>query len=117
MIVLVTGSRETKRVIAVNDRLDAVHASEPITLLIHGACRGLDLICEQWAKANEVDYFGMPAKWRKMGKRAGPVRNRAMCCPYGIVPQKLLAFPGNVGTADMVKAATERGIPVERVTL
>lgn len=77
-------------------------------VLIHGACcdeqgrlRGVDAWAERWAIRNEIDYFGMPARWKKEGgKKAGPKRQerQANICDC------LVAFRGGVGTEETVKA-------------
>lgn len=81
--------------------LDRYHAEHPITLLGHGAARGVDSIAEHWAKTREVPYLGCPARWTAWGRKAGPIRNSALV--KLVQPQVCLAFPCGDGTADMVR--------------
>jgi len=90
-------------------------------VLVHGNCRGADQTAENMAdliNAVEEDNGGDPesitferhrADWKTHGKRAGPLRNRHMAS-LGAVG--CVAFPGQRGTADMVRTAQEHGIPV-----
>ena len=110
--ILVCGGREYDDRDFVYRILDAVHRKQPISEIIHGACHkgGADILAEDWAKSRQVNYRGIPAKWGKLGKRAGRIRNKEMldaASPSGVV-----AFPGGDGTADMVKQARDRGISV-----
>jgi predicted Rossmann-fold nucleotide-binding protein len=113
--VLVCGSRDAKRYGDVAAKLDEIHAKTPITLVIHGAQRGVDLFAEQWAKSREVPYLGVPARWTDEGRAAGPRRNRRMIEPWVILADQVVAFPGGIGTADMKQAAREAGFHVEEV--
>lgn len=50
--------------------------------IIHGDCpTGADQVVDRWARRREGDGVTvetLPADWRTLGKRAGPVRNKAM---------------------------------------
>lgn len=48
-------------------------------ILIHGGARGIDAIAASWARSHEVTVEAFPADWDAYGKRAGPLRNQAMC--------------------------------------
>ena len=47
-------------------------------LVIHGGCRGADLMAGDWAVSRGVPVLPFPADWERLGKRAGPVRNQQM---------------------------------------
>lgn len=84
-------------------------------LVVHGACDGPDLMSEEWAKINHVDYHGMPAKWRlntRSDKSAGFKRNQRMLETYP--GELLLAFPlGEAkGTRDCIARAEKLGHPI-----
>lgn len=105
MIVLVCGGREynnRKKVYEILDNvlLDNINAD---LLLIHGACHkgGADILAEDWAKSRQVDYVGIPAKWKKYGKSAGYRRNESMLHRWK--PSLIIAFPGGSGTKNMVE--------------
>jgi hypothetical protein len=110
MIVVVTGGRDYADAETVNRVLSEVHAEYEIDLLVHGAASGADSLADGWAKANNVRSCPCPADWSRLGRRAGPVRNRYMLDAFK--PDLVVAFPGGAGTADCVRAAEERGIRV-----
>lgn len=119
-VVLVTGGRTYRDRQAVFSALDELHHETPIVLVIHGAAKGADLLAEAWAKDRERSYRGCPARWKAHGKAAGPLRNRLMAMLLVSYRDrgeqiKCLAFPGGVGTANMVKLCEEQGILVRRV--
>ncbi len=113
MRLLVTGGRRFTDRAAVDDMLDRAHAYRPITLLIHGAARGADSLAQDWAHRRGVPDLPFPIaeeEWDAIGPAAGPRRNSRMLIEGK--PDGVLAFPGNRGTADMVKQADRAGVPV-----
>lgn len=107
--VIVCGGRAYSNRRLVFSTLDAIHAEREITLLIHGDCYrektphlGADQFALAWARARYVPHLGVPAKWKKLGKRAGPERNGRMLLTN---PHVVVAFPGGDGTADMLRQA------------
>ena len=81
--------------------------------IIEGKCRGADLIAEHTAKLNGVPYQGFPAEWKRLGKRAGPIRNEQM-----IVEGRAdgcIAFHDNIflskGTKNMIDTAARYQVP------
>jgi hypothetical protein len=115
-IVIVTGSRRWPSYLPVWAVLDA-HAP---TLVVHGACIGVDGMAESWCKGREVDYHGMPARWTgqtrdrsRLDRGAGHARNRRMLLAY---PGALvLAFPlgASPGTRGCIRMALEHSHPVK----
>lgn len=85
----------------------------PITI-INGAAKGADNIATDWAVVNRTGLKEYPADWDKHGKAAGYIRNKQMLDEGK--PDLVIAFPGGVGTANMVKLAREAGIEVREVT-
>lgn len=110
MILLVTGGRNYDDAEAVDDVLDALHAARPIELLVTGGATGADRLAEAWARRSNVAVSVHPADWKRHGRAAGPIRNRAML--RDCKPSMVIAFPGGKGTADMVRAAREYGCDV-----
>jgi hypothetical protein len=113
MILAATGGRNFEDRSAVDRALDVIHDRTPIRLLVHGACpTGVDEFARAWAVRRGVEHTGQTyrANWRKHGKAAGPIRNRAMLATEH--PDVLLAFQGGSGTADCVRAALALGIRV-----
>jgi hypothetical protein len=52
---------------------------------------------------NYVPVIEFPANWKVYGRAAGPIRNMKMLLEGK--PDLVVAFPGGIGTADMVKKA------------
>lgn len=82
------------------------------TEIIHGACRGADILAGEEARKLGLVVREFPANWN-MGPSAGPIRNRKMLDES---PDFVIAFHPNIktskGTADTVREATRRGIKV-----
>lgn len=110
MRVLVTGGRDFNDLALLEMTLDAIHATNVIAVLIHGAASGADSLAGEWAVRNGIELIACPADWKRYGRRAGPLRNRQM---LDLSPDLLVAFPGGRGTADMIAAAKERGVPIQ----
>lgn len=118
--VLVTGGRNFDDRAFLFGKLDLLHKKRGIRLLVHGAARGADTLAELWARENQVNYLGVPAKWDWYGKAAGSLRNEEMLdcvIPMGLGHGHLkidlgVAFPGGVGTANMVGLLKTEGTRV-----
>lgn len=114
--VLITGAREV-----LPAHVDAIHAAlndirtavtGPI-IVVHGQCHkgGVDLVADQWAeRTRDVTAERHPADWRRLGRRAGSVRNVAMVELGAAV---CLGFPGplSIGTWHCIRQAKTAGIP------
>jgi len=110
VILIVCGGRDFADRAFLFAALDAVHRKRPITTLAQGCCpTGADAFAVEWAKARGVRCIGFQANWREFGASAGPRRNRQML-DYGV--DGVVAFPGNRGTADMVRIARAAGVTV-----
>jgi hypothetical protein len=92
--------------------MEALHAQEPITTVIHGAYLGADELAERWARLRQIDFIGCPAKWGLLDRKAGPIRNTHM---LEYRPDLVVAFPGGKGTADMTNKARAAGIEVKAI--
>lgn len=110
--VLVCGGRNYGNQSRVFEYLDAFPGG--VTLLIHGAARGADSLARDWAIARGVPQHAYPAAWNVHGKRAGPLRNQQMLDQGK--PDIVVAFPGGVGTEDMIPRAIIARVPVLRVS-
>ena len=109
-IVLVCGGRDYEDQAALNAALNAFHSQTlKIRVLLEGGCRGADLLAENWAHQKGIHTARMMALWGIYQNGAGPMRNRAMLL---LKPVYCIAFPGNNGTADMIKVSRDAGIPV-----
>ena len=117
-LILVCGGRDYADSAHVNSVLDTLQPR----VVVHGACgvdadrprwarlRGADRLADAWCARRQVLVIRVPARWSALGRRAGAVRNQQMLELYH--PALLVAFPGHLGTADLVLRARAAGIPV-----
>ena len=86
-------------------------------IIIHGGCHGADKMAAKVALQCSYKVQEFIADWGKHGKAAGPIRNRQMLDEK---PDLVIAFHSDLskskGTADTVREARKRGIPVEVIT-
>jgi YspA, cpYpsA-related SLOG family len=116
-IFVVTGSREPSRrwCDLIPQCLDRQHKATPADELWHGACRGTDVICEEWAESCGIKPVPFPADWDALGNAAGPIRNQKMvdaAKARALSGDRVIfiQFPGYVGTANCAKHATAAGL-------
>jgi hypothetical protein len=110
MRVIVCGSHRFGERAVVWAHLDRLHAKRRVSLVIQGGAKFIDQFAKDWAKARGVPCDEYQADWNKYGRKAGPIRNQRMIdegSPNGVV-----AFPGNSGTADMIRRAELAGLTV-----
>lgn len=125
MKVIVTGSRDwgPQHVEIVYRELVAFPKG---TIIVHGACRGVDTIAGLVAKALGFVVREYPAEWIKFpknSKAAGPVRNRYMMITESSVEDEpvdlVLGFHDDIenskGTKDMCGVAKKFGTPFRLV--
>ena len=117
-LILVCGGRDYADSAHVYAVLDALQPRA----VVHGACgvdadrprwarlRGADRLADAWCARRQVPVIRVPARWSALGRRAGAVRNQQMLELYH--PALLAAFPGHLGTADLVLRARTAGVPV-----
>lgn len=113
--VLVCGGLEVDDQHAVFHALDLVLTRYRVSVLIHGAARGVDTLADQWAVARGIErqvFPVQPEQWERAGLAASPLRNTRMLVAGR--PDALVAFPGGPGTEDMVTQARVAGLPVWR---
>ena len=96
---------------ALDDTLKNLKSLGLVMYLVVGDATGADAIARKWAKARGIDHKdgGFVADWKKHGNSAGPIRNREML-RSGI--DKLCAFPGGKGTADMKSICNKANVLV-----
>lgn len=74
--------------------------------IVHGGAEGVDRMAGEWGKRWAIQVVECKADWERHGNAAGPIRNEDMLRIY--TPDKVIAFPGGKGTADMVDRARKR---------
>lgn len=117
-VLLVCGGRDYRDRAHVFSVLDGLRPCA----VVHGACgvdadrpqwthmRGADRLVDDWCILRPVPASRVPARWSALGQRAGGVRNQQMLDLYH--PVLVVAFPGHLGTADMVSRARAAGVPI-----
>lgn len=111
MIILICGSRDwsDKNLI-----LSTIVSLKP-TKIIHGVCRGADILSGQVAKELGIPVQEFPADWDTYGLSAGPRRNQKMLDEGK--PNLVIAFHDDIksskGTNDMVRRAKKSGLEVK----
>jgi predicted Rossmann-fold nucleotide-binding protein len=108
-VVIVAGGRDLPE----GDRyyIDAVMVAliaAKAEVVITGECRGGDMIGKQAAKELGLQYIGFAAEWDRLGKRAGPARNRLMAEKATHV----VLLPGGDGTKNMQEIAQKKYLPI-----
>ena len=106
-VALVTGGRDYADRDAVFRALDTLLAKHPGLTVLQGGATGADALAHEWALRRERPSITVPAEWDKYGPAAGPRRNAIM---LGYLPHGCVAFPGGIGTADMVRQAERAGL-------
>lgn len=104
--VLVCGGRDYTDGARVNEVLSGLRIEE----MCHGNAKGADRLAAWWAASTKTRCRAYPADWSRHGKAAGPLRNKFMLEDFD--PELVVAFPGGVGTADMVRRAAAAGVEV-----
>ncbi len=110
MKVLVAGSRDWKHGAAIRRELEKL---DPYTdIVIHGGCKGADMMADGIAKSLGIHTARVDALWKWYPHTAGPVRNSIM---LDLEPDLVLAFllPQSKGTRNMIRQAEDKGIPVK----
>lgn len=84
--------------------------------VVHGGATGADQGGKAWGivtRRKVTPFPVLPSDWKTLGKRAGPLRNKAMAEYAGAYPEGVCAlFPGGKGTASMKEEALKAGLRV-----
>ncbi len=112
--ILVTGDRNWKAGMIIKDALLETKFDPKETEVVHGGCKGADLIAADQARKLGFGVKEFTAQWGKYSLSAGPIRNKEMF-EY-IIKQKseyiVLVFHDDLknsrGTASMVKICSKR---------
>jgi hypothetical protein len=107
MKIIATGGRAYKDAAYVNTVLSEIRP----TIICIGDARGLDKLVLEWAKAHSCPVKIYKAEWDKYGLAAGPLRNKKMI-EENRDAEKLIAFPGGLGTKNCIQQASRAGIAI-----
>jgi len=114
---LVFGGRDYQQQALLFARLDLIHQQRQITTLIEGGAAGADRLARQWALSRGIPVATYEADWDNTGRVGAVIRFTRHGKPYnaaagGIRNQRMIdegrpdlaiAFPGGVGTQDMLR--------------
>ena len=93
------------------NQLDRLRAYYEDIKLVSGHARGADTLAERYAAERDIPIQVFPAEWKKYGKAAGPMRNRAMLEYANEETAVVAAFwdGQSRGTGNMIKQAKAAG--------
>lgn len=75
LTLLVCGSRDIDDRASVRCAIDSVLSADKYHTLMHGGCRGVDVVCDDYTYMHRTV---VRAQWDVYGKAAGPIRNQLM---------------------------------------
>lgn len=108
--VIIAGPRDlsvSNDIISKAIRISGFEVSE----IVHGLAEGVDTCAKRWARDYGYRNTGFQAEWSRLGKSAGPARNRQMA-RYGdalIVIKRRGRWTS--GTQSMLMQARNAGLP------
>lgn len=107
--VLICGSRDFAPTYLIKERIDRLPEGAEV---IHGGARGADSIAALYSVGIGLRVRSFPADWKRLGRRAGIVRNIEM---LGDGPDLVIAFwdGKSRGTKHTITEARRLGIKVE----
>ena len=112
MNVLVCGGRSYSDRHTIFEILDRLAGRVGISRILHAESRGAEGFAVEWADSRNVRTRQYAAAGTGSDLPALP-KNRK---PVSEKPDLVVAFPGKVRTAEMVRSAKERGIAVIEIT-
>lgn len=121
MVVIICGGRDFRDRSKMAEALDYWMQRLPITKVVHGGQTsfdrltkekyGTDYLAGEWAKSRNIPVVVEAVsdeEWKKVGRGAGPMRNRRMLDRHN--PERVIAFKGGSGTENMLEQARGRGV-------
>lgn len=107
--VLICGGREFNRPDAMHSALMMMHIRYGFDVIIEGESPGADAMARDWAQLHGIEVWPFYADWELFGDRAGSLRNSKML--RDARPTLGVAFPGGVGTHDMIGKLVRAKVP------
>lgn len=118
-VLVVCGSRVWTDEAEVREQMARLHACERYDLVATGGCpRGADAMAERAAETMGLPVRRFDPDWARLGRAAGVVRNAEMladCRPTRVLALASPNLEQSRGTADTVRRARQRRIPVTLV--
>lgn len=113
-IVCITGERDNRGFREqIVDNICRLYMDKENIKFIFGDCSGVDIDAKEICTNLNIEYEVFPADWKKLGLKAGPVRNAQMI----ELADHVLAFHSDLkkskGTKNTIKLAKKKGIPIE----
>jgi len=109
-LILVCGDRKWDDKEAIKKILESY--AEGAVWLINGGQTGADTIAAKEARKLKLGVITFDAPWDRLGKAAGPIRNRLM---LDLKPGLVIGFHddiyGSLGTKDCLNESSRRGYP------
>lgn len=112
MKVAVCGGKDFTNYKFINESLDAFHAQNKITIMIHGDSPGAERACAKWAHGKKCGIIIRPYPHDpiRYGNSSEYIRNALMLEEE--TPEALIAFPGSSGTNDLKRISKKARIPI-----
>jgi hypothetical protein len=105
---IIAGSRDITDIEYVEQAIE--ESGFTITEVFSGTARGVDLLGESWALANQIPIKRYRPDWNKYGKQAGIFRNLAMITYADAL---IAIWDGESrGTKHCIEAAKDKGLKV-----
>lgn len=98
--VLVSGYRNWKDEASIRRELNRIEGTN--IELIHGGCKGVDMICDRIAREKGWKVHMMKADWKR-GRCAGPIRNQEMITEFKPTIALVFLHPDSIGTRDCLR--------------
>lgn len=108
MKLIIAGGRDYQLSVYDYVRLESLHLNEKVTAVVCGGTSGADACGLLWARSCQIPVRHFSPDWKTHGKKAGPLRNRAMA-EYA---DAVALFPGGRGTESMYQEAVKAGIKI-----
>lgn len=112
MRTIIAGSRTITNTNRVFEILDKYKNQYPITEIVCGMARGVDLIGRDWGIQNSLPIKEFAADWNGLGKKAGYLRNVEMAKNADALVAFLPINTISKGTQHMIQIARDRGLYV-----
>lgn len=114
--VIIAGSRSFNNKDFLYKKVDEVLSTitDKDIEIVHGNCRGADLLGERYAIDHGLKVIAFPAYWNKFGNKAGYIRNKQMAEYAQETGGTLIAFPigESKGTRMMIELAKKHRLSV-----